>query len=230
MSDVSLPKDEILQILFDEAANVVQHYATAGPSSSNSSKPTDSQLLDLYGLYKVAMTGSCNEPQPGIFNMRARSKWNAWKNKSHLTQMDAMQEYVSQVMEIYSWQPLEGPKKKTSGGFAPAVSRPHVPEEVINDKDTPFGWVKDNEISKLAQWIAAGNADVNLNDEEGLTLLHWAADRGRTEVCEILLKAGANPELKDEDEQTPLDYATTCEHDDIIQLLQRHLETGQRPT
>jgi len=230
MADI--PEDGNLEMLFNEAANVVQNYATAGSSSSNSSKPTDSQLLELYGLYKVATTGPCKESQPGIFNMRARTKWSAWKNKSKMTQVDAMQEYVTQVMEIYNWVPCdeECQQKKPSGGFAPAVSRPHVPDEVIDDQDTPFGWVKDCETNKLAQWIASGNADVNLKDEDGLTLLHWAADRGHIGVCDILLKAGANPELEDEDEQTPLDYATTCEHDDIIQLLERHLETGQRPT
>lgn len=65
MADVSALDDETLEMLFNGAANVVQNYATAEPSASNSSKPTDSQLLELYGLYKVATTGPCKEPQPG---------------------------------------------------------------------------------------------------------------------------------------------------------------------
>ncbi len=69
--------------------------------------------------------------------------------------------------------------------------------------------------------ILKGNADTNLCDEDGLSLLHWAADRGRREACEILLQGGANSQLKDEDGQTPLDYAITCEHDDIIKLLEK---------
>lgn len=50
------------ETLFNEAANVVQTNANGGSSGS---KPTDSQLLELYGLYKVATCGPCNESQPG---------------------------------------------------------------------------------------------------------------------------------------------------------------------
>lgn len=61
----------ILEVMFNVAANVVQANAT-GTQRLNV-KPTDAQLLELYGLYKVATTGPCNEPQPGkesIFNHR----------------------------------------------------------------------------------------------------------------------------------------------------------------
>lgn len=74
-----------------------------------------------------------------------------------------MSQYVHQVMSIYSWTPPspedlssdQHSTKSAPSGFGPAVSRPRVEEEEGDrDKDTPFGWVKDNQIKKLNQWIA----------------------------------------------------------------------------
>lgn len=56
---------EELEEIFNEAANVVQAYTTGMVQSSKENKPSDSQLLELYGLYKVATMGPCKEPQPG---------------------------------------------------------------------------------------------------------------------------------------------------------------------
>jgi len=211
---------------------VVQVNTTGGTGA----KPTDSQLLELYGLYKVATCGPCNEPQPGLFNMKARSKWGAWKDKSKLSVTDAMDQYARKVMDTFNWTPPSDEEiascsiiKSHSSGFAPAVSRPHVPKDV-KSKNTPFDWIKDNEISKLKKWVANVDADLNLSDEDGLSLLHLAADRGRKEICEILLTAGANPACKDDEELTPLDYAITCDHQDIIKLLETHQIAVTTPT
>ena len=36
-------------------------------------------------------------------------------------------------------------------------------------------------------------ADVNASEPDGMTALHWAADRGDAELAGMLLYAGANP-------------------------------------
>lgn len=46
--------------------------------------------------------------------------------------------------------------------------------------------------------------------DEGLTPLHIAAAWGRVEMVYLLLVSGANPELRDINKMSPLDYA--CEH------------------
>lgn len=46
--------------------------------------------------------------------------------------------------------------------------------------------------------------------DEGLTPLHIAAAWGRLEIVYLLLVSGANPELKDINKMSALDYA--CEH------------------
>ena len=53
----------------------------------------------------------------------------------------------------------------------------------------------------------------------GMTLLHFAVDRGYLEMTEFLLTAGADKSVTDRDGMTALDYATICEYDSIIALL-----------
>ena len=42
-------------------------------------------LLELYGLYKQASEGDCNEPTPGMFSFKAQAKHNAWMQNGGLT-------------------------------------------------------------------------------------------------------------------------------------------------
>lgn len=56
-------EEEVVEAVFNEAANEVQAYATG--LKKVAAKPTDAQMLELYGLYKRATSGPCHEPQPG---------------------------------------------------------------------------------------------------------------------------------------------------------------------
>lgn len=57
---------------------------------------------------------------------------------------------------------------------------------------------------------------INIKDADGQTPLHYASACGHADCCKILLKYGANIELKDNDEQSCLDVAADAE---IKQLL-----------
>lgn len=41
---------------------------------------------------------------------------------------------------------------------------------------------------------------------QGMSLLHWACDRGRLDVVQLLVKKGAEVNQQDQDLQTPLHY------------------------
>ena len=41
-------------------------------------KPSDDELLKLYGLYKQSLFGDNNTEKPGFFHFRANKKWNTW--------------------------------------------------------------------------------------------------------------------------------------------------------
>jgi len=52
-----------------------------------------------------------------------------------------------------------------------------------------------------------------------MTALHWSCDRGNIEIVKVLLKSKANINEQDNELQTPLHYATVCEHVDVVKHL-----------
>ena len=63
---------------------------------------------------------------------------------------------------------------------------------------------------------------VNATDKWGFTPIHEAAQKGRTQLCALLLAHGADPTLKNQEGQTPLDL---CSADDVKCLLQDAMPT-----
>jgi diazepam-binding inhibitor (GABA receptor modulator, acyl-CoA-binding protein) len=63
-------------------------------------KPSQSELLSLYGLYKQASLGDNNEEQPGGFDFVAAAKHNAWKSHYGKSKNEAEEEYVSLVNQL----------------------------------------------------------------------------------------------------------------------------------
>ena len=57
----------------------------------NSSKISDTVLLELYGYFKQATLGPCTlQKRPGIFDFRGRAKHDAWvRVGSHVTKDQA---------------------------------------------------------------------------------------------------------------------------------------------
>ena len=64
------------------------------------SRPPDETLLHLYGLYKQVTVGDINTEMPGIFDMKGRAKWNAWKSYSGLDKTTARTYYINLVNQM----------------------------------------------------------------------------------------------------------------------------------
>lgn len=65
-------------------------------------------------------------------------------------------------------------------------------------------------------------ADVNVKRIGcGSTALHWAAEKGYTKVCQLLLCAGADSHMKNDEGKTALDEAITQDHRDVMVLLEQ---------
>jgi diazepam-binding inhibitor (GABA receptor modulator, acyl-CoA-binding protein) len=62
-----------------------------------SRRPSDQDLLELYGLYKQATTGDVSGNRPGGFDFKGRAKWEAWKQREGLSREEAMKGYVEIV-------------------------------------------------------------------------------------------------------------------------------------
>ena len=60
-------------------------------------KPSNDELLQLYGLYKQATEGNVQGGRPGILNVKERAKWDAWKKLEGQTETDAQDQYTSLV-------------------------------------------------------------------------------------------------------------------------------------
>lgn len=68
------------------------------------SKPTDDEMLELYGLYKQATVGDVNTDCPGFFDMKGKAKWNAWLSRKGLDTENAEKQYVlvvKRLIDIY---------------------------------------------------------------------------------------------------------------------------------
>ncbi|OMO94710.1 Acyl-CoA-binding protein, ACBP [Corchorus capsularis] len=61
---------------------------------------TNENKLILYGLFKQATVGPVNTSRPGMFNMRDRYKWDAWKAVEGKSKEEAMSDYITKVKQL----------------------------------------------------------------------------------------------------------------------------------
>lgn len=64
-------------------------------------KPTDSELLELYGLFKQAKFGDNETTKPYFYNLKACKKWDAWNENKGLLNVTAMIKYNSLCDRMY---------------------------------------------------------------------------------------------------------------------------------
>ena len=57
-------------------------------------RPTNEELLELYGLYKQATVGDCNTDRPGFMDPKGRAKWDKWDGNKGMSKDDAEKKYV----------------------------------------------------------------------------------------------------------------------------------------
>ncbi|XP_070531751.1 acyl-CoA-binding domain-containing protein 6-like [Ptychodera flava] len=195
------------------------------------------QLLRLYARFKQAQTGPCNTKKPGFFDFEGKQKWEAWKKLGEMNKEQAMVEYINELLQADpSWSPdlsEEGRRRASSEsggtgmGIAVSIMAHEEDEEISDDQKTIFDWVKEGSISRVKNILdSSDNGLVNQSDEQGLSLLHWACDRGHLDIVEELLKCKCDVNAQDEDGLTPLHYAVTCEFLPVIQVL---LQNGANP-
>ncbi|HSB36055.1 MAG TPA: acyl-CoA-binding protein [Thermoanaerobaculia bacterium] len=65
-----------------------------------SKRPSNDQLLDLYGLYKQATEGDVSGSRPGMLDLKGRAKFDAWAGRKGTAKDDAMKRYVALVDKL----------------------------------------------------------------------------------------------------------------------------------
>ena len=88
--------------------------------------------------------------------------------------------------------------------------------------------IRDPSAAQVQDFVARrGREHVTLRDASGYTPLLYAARSGRADLCEVLLKLGANPrDATPHLQQTALHRAASNGHDNVVRLLVRF---GARP-
>ncbi|XP_013845111.1 acyl-CoA-binding domain-containing protein 6 isoform X1 [Sus scrofa] len=154
------------------------------------------QLLYLYARYKQVKVGNCNTPKPSFFDFEGKQKWEAWKALGDSSPSQAMQEYIAVVKKLDpDWNPQlpEKKGKETNTGFGGPVVSSLYHEEIIREEDKNiFDYCRENNIDHITKVIKSKNVDVNMKDEEGRALLHWACDRGHKDLVTVLLQYRAD--------------------------------------
>ena len=60
-------------------------------------RPSNEELLDLYGLFKQATDGDVRGSRPGLLDPKGRAKFDAWTSRRGLPAADARARYVALV-------------------------------------------------------------------------------------------------------------------------------------
>ncbi|GAB4820448.1 hypothetical protein N2152v2_007494 [Parachlorella kessleri] len=170
-----------------------------------------------------------------MFNPSARAKWSAWKQLQGVPSSSAQQEYVVLLRKL---QPQWNPQSAERGGAKQGIGGPVFSSLAAAEDDATHADAaasplhaaasagKAAEVQRLLAESVAGDA-VNERDSEGCSALHWAADKGHTEVLLALVQYGADVNAQDHDGLTPLHYAALSEQRSAAELLLQH---GANPT
>ena len=62
--------------------------------------PDNSELLELYALYKQGTLGDVQGSRPGMIDFKGRAKYDAWAGRRGLDKESAMQSYVELVERL----------------------------------------------------------------------------------------------------------------------------------
>lgn len=180
-----------------------------------SSLPNE-KLLYFYSRYKQATEGNCNISKPGLFDQSGRRKWEAWKKLEGTSKVTAMTEYIEGVQDLDP----EWSDSNTTDSSASWARVSRMPQPDKEECTTFLDAIQTGSIGYLAKFDLKREALQTFDD--GMTALHWAADRGHVDVAKLLLDNSADVNARDECGQTPLHYAASCGHEAIVKILLQH--------
>jgi ankyrin repeat protein len=87
-------------------------------------------------------------------------------------------------------------------------SKPHLVNSPLDDVHTTLLHLAANSrMPAILQLLVSHGAEVDWQNEEGMSALHVAAMWGNVAAVRLLLDSGADPVVVDEEDRTPLDHA-----------------------
>jgi diazepam-binding inhibitor (GABA receptor modulating acyl-CoA-binding protein) len=65
-------------------------------------RPSNEDLLRLYGLFKQATEGDISGERPGGFDFKGAAKYDAWESLKGKSAEESMQEYIALVEQLHA--------------------------------------------------------------------------------------------------------------------------------
>lgn len=196
------------------------HLAAERITKNKRLKVSTDDKLKLYSYFKQAKDGVCSIPRPPFYDITGKAKWDAWKALGNISREEAMMHYVLLVNKLDpSWKdetslqsvadadlPTSSAKEEGGGllSVGAAVSTMADKQDIPDNQKTIFDWNREGNINKVK--LLLKETDSNIKDENQMTLLHWACDRGNVEMVQLLIDHHVPINEQDEDLQTPLHY------------------------
>lgn len=84
-------KTQVIQKLFKDASQEVNNLQ---------SKPSDTELLNLYAHYKQGTVGDINIDKPSFYMFKESSKWSAWDKIKGISKVQAQVNYIKIVEDL----------------------------------------------------------------------------------------------------------------------------------
>ncbi|KAJ3224459.1 hypothetical protein HK099_008409, partial [Clydaea vesicula] len=190
----------------------------------------DDTLLKLYALYKQATVGICNISKPSLLNFTESAKWEAWSALKNLKTLDAKLYYIELVENVTRWkQDLDVfEENSTEKNLKPKgmvyVSTMFKEKDLVNvESKTIFDFCKNNDLEKLENHIKQFPEEINILDEEGMSILHWASDRGNFRIVKFICENDNFKLLNAQDNlgQTALHLCVISEQNEVVEYLKR---------
>ncbi|KFD49115.1 hypothetical protein M514_10057 [Trichuris suis] len=85
-----------------------------------------------------------------------------------------------------------------------------------------FGWVREGNAFQVRVWLDDVEHDLNLGDDHGFSLLHWAAKGGHLKIVDMLLQRGARVNATNVGDDTALHLASAHGHQEVVLRLLNH--------
>ncbi|TXH24737.1 MAG: acyl-CoA-binding protein [Cyclobacteriaceae bacterium] len=75
--------------------------AAVARSKELTKRPSNEELLELYGLFKQATDGDVTGERPGGFDFKGIAKFDAWASKKGIAKEQAMQDYIALMAKLH---------------------------------------------------------------------------------------------------------------------------------
>ena len=82
-------------------------------------------------------------------------------------------------------------------------------------------------ILPILEFLIQNSSNVNQQNIIGNTPLHYCVKENNADCLKLLLKAGADPDIKNEAHESPFDIAKKEDHKECLQLLNDHASRNQ---